>query len=55
MHRAYWQDYGPVCVFAPCDPVSPSCWLLIWFQVYLVISPLIVCVFKAIQLVSVGS
>ncbi len=35
--------------FAPhvfCDLVSPSCWLLIWFQVCLVISLLIVCVFK---------
>ncbi len=47
-----------VC-FAPhvfCDLVSPSCWLLIWFQVCLVISPLIVCVFKvqSIQFAFVG-
>ncbi len=45
--------------FAPhvfCDLVSPSCWLLIWFQVCLVISPLIVCVFKvqSIQFAFVG-
>ncbi len=48
-----------LCFFAPhvfCDLVSPSCWLLIWFQVCLVISPLIVCVFKvqSIQFVFVG-
>ncbi len=47
----------PGWVFAHCDPVSPSCWLLIWFQVCPVIILLIVCVFKvlSIQLVFVGS
>ncbi len=38
-----------VMCFAPhvfCDLVSPSCWVLIWSQMCLVISPLIVCVFK---------
>ncbi len=48
-----------LCFFAPhvfCDLVSPSCWLLIWLQVCLVISPLIVCVFKvqSIQFAFVG-
>ncbi len=48
-----------VLCFAPhvfCDLVSPSCWLLIWSQVCLVISPLIVCVFKvkSIQFAFVG-
>ncbi len=45
-----------VCVFAPCDPGSPSCWLLIWFQVCLLSSSLS-CVYKpwSIQLVFVGS
>ncbi len=43
-------------VFAPCDTVSPSCWLLMWFQVSLLSSSLS-CVYKprSIHLVFVCS
>ncbi len=47
-HSQFCHDSGlSVCVFAPSDRASPSCWLLIWLQVSL-LSSLIVLSLKAL-------